>query len=148
MSAPTASQNVSCRQCLRELAKNTKHHCRTTCQSNATPMQNKWLVYKLLYGMCHSQSNRNQWSLCTCSNSRDQAVLPIPHNNSVGMRLVVNVSMVVGVHVIRTDGVRTRLLWFRVTVDMSHVCIGNDCHLSLLRRQVLRKVPVTSPSSP
>ena len=55
MSAPTASQNVSCRQCLRELAKNTKHHCRTACQSNpfATPTQNKWLVSKLLYGMCH-----------------------------------------------------------------------------------------------
>ena len=82
ISATTASQNVSCRQCLRELAKNTKHHCRTACQSNPfpTPTQKEWLVYKPLYGACHCQSHRKQCVLCTCSNSRYQAVLPSPHN--------------------------------------------------------------------
>ena len=81
ISATTASQNVSCRQCLRELAKNTKHHCRTACPNPfATPTQKEWLVYKPFYGMCHSQSHRKQCSLCTCSNSRYQAVLPSPHN--------------------------------------------------------------------
>ena len=41
ISAATASQNVSCRQCLCELAKNTKHHCRTACQSIHFPLQHK-----------------------------------------------------------------------------------------------------------
>ena len=65
ISATTASQNVSCKQCLRELAKNTKHHCRTACQSNPfpTPTQKEWLVYKPLYGVCHCQSHRKQCPL-------------------------------------------------------------------------------------
>ena len=61
ISATTSSQNVSCRQCLHELAKNTKHHCRTACQSNPlpTPTQKEWLVYKPLYGVCHSRTENS-----------------------------------------------------------------------------------------
>ena len=83
ISATTASQNVSCRQCLRELAKNKKHHCRTACHSNPC------FSHSTTKGMDSDQTtlwnvslavHRKQCVLCTCSNSRYQAVLRSLHN--------------------------------------------------------------------
>ena len=121
-SAPTASQNVSCRQCFRELAKNTKHHALQNCLSIksikfATPTQNKWLVSKLIMG-CVIDSPTE-----TSGASAHQTVGMLSFLYPT--QLTVSRNEASGECVVDCRG-------SRVTVDMSHVCTVRDCHLSLV----------------
>ena len=97
-------------------------------------------VQTCVYGMCHCQSYRKQWVLCTCSNGKSQAVLPSPHNNSV-QEWWTSVCVCV-VQVTRSDCSGSR-----VTVDISRVC--SEWRTVLLSVfALLHRLLVTSPNSP